>query len=227
MPISQIRSVLFLVLLSALGVQLAAQETTEFKLKRTKKETVPVVITLLGGYNGVSNPSEKLQDMFENTNFTSWGGLMVALQFAVNIDSLPGGSPLWIGGEMYVKRIATRWLADVDDVYYPGEEDVLVEVLETLGAYGGGLFVALDPFDLFTLQLGAGIQYLRASIDSEAEIVGLFQPQLTPTATVGAFLPLFRYDHGNLSANFRAMWGFGEYGSFEFQSLFGFIFLFE
>ena len=227
MSLSPFKTFLFLVLLSVLATQLAAQQTTGFELKRTKKETVPIVITLLGGYNGISNPSDKLQDMFERTNKTSWGGLMVAMQFAVNIDSLPSGSPLWLGGEMYVKRIATRWLADVEGVYYPDEEDVLVEVVETLRAYGGGLLVALDPFDIFTLQLGAGVQYLNAHIDSEAEIVGLFEPQWVPTATVGAFVPLFKYDHGNLSANFRGMWGFGEYGSFEFQSLFGFIFLFE
>ena len=195
-----------------------------FRLKRTKRVSTPISIQIFGGYNGMSDPSEALQDMFENTNRTSWGGLMLGAQAAIEIDTVFGFS-FWGGVEGYYHRLATRWLADKPDVGFP-DSDELVQHTETLSAFGGNIFLAYGPLWIFTLQVGGGLQYLSGHVDTSIPINGLFQSQVVPVFLGAVNVRLLSYDHGSIDAIFRSFRGFGDYGSYQQQSLIGFTFLF-
>lgn len=195
-----------------------------FRLKRTKKETVPITAAVLAGYNGLSTPADRIQDLFEHSNLTSLGGVAVGLQGMVELDTIL--TQIWVGAEVSYYRMAKRWLADDPEVYYPGE-DIRVDAVETLWGLGANLIFAIGPVSRFTLIFGPGVQFHDGRIDKELRIEGrIYEDRVIPTALGSINFQLLRYDHGSIDANFRGLWGFGEYGSFQFQSMLGFAFHF-
>ncbi|MCB2206481.1 hypothetical protein KQI65_17180 [bacterium] len=220
-----VTSLLLLTLLFLFGsiTNVFAQEDG-FRLKRTKKENVPINVQVLAGYNSMNNPADVLQDMYDGTNLTSAGGFATGLQGMVELDTL--GLRVWLGAEVTYYRVYKRWLAEDPEVYYPGE-DTDVDAVETLWGLGANAILAVGPFSRFTLIFGPGVQYLYGRIDKELTIEGnIFEAQIVPTMLGSVNFQLLRYEHGSIDANFRGLWGFGEYGSFQFQSLIGFTFNF-
>lgn len=221
------RTLIFLFLLiGALCVREAAAQNG-FRLKRTKKETVPINAQLLAGFNGMSTPADIIQDHYENSNLTILGGVAVALQGMVEMDTLL--TQVWVGAEISYYRMAQRWLADDQEVTYIGETwaENPVDAVERLWGMGGNLLLAVGPFARFTLMGGPGLQYQQPRIDKELPIEGhLYEEQLIPTALANINVKLLIYDHGSIDANVRGLWGFGEHGSFQFQSMLGFTFNF-
>lgn len=214
------------VLIGAFCAREAAAQSS-FRLKRTKKETVPINVQLLAGYNGLSTPADIIQDYYEGTNLTSLGGVAVALQGMVELDTLL--TQVWLGAEISYYRMAQRWLADDQEVNYVGETwaENPVDAVERLWGMGSNLLLAVGPFARFTLMGGPGLQYQQPRIDKELPIEGnLYEAQLIPTALANINFKLLIYDHGSIDANFRGLWSFGEYGSFQFQSMLGFTFNF-
>lgn len=194
---------------------------TRFELKRTKHDSRPKMLQIFGGFNGISDPSEKLQDQFENTIFTDWGGILVGLQGLMVLDTI--GLPFWAGVEFNYQRMAKRYLAQIPGVYYKSDS-TKVEFDERVFALGGQALFMITVIDRVHIQLGGGVQYLFSMNDVESEVVGLFQSIWIPTLTGAINMKLLRYDHGSIDINFRAMKGLGEYGSFQFQSALGFTF---
>ncbi len=195
-----------------------------FRLKRTKKETVPINAQVLAGYNGMTTPANIIQDRFAHSNLTSYGGLAVGLQGMVELDTIL--TQIWVGAEVSYYRMAKRWLADDPAVYYPGE-NIRVDAVETLWGMGANLIFAIGPVSRFTLIFGPGVQYQDARVDSKLQIEGnLYEDRVIPTALASVNFQLLRYDHGSIDSNFRGLWGFGDYGSFQFQSMLGFTFNF-
>ena len=180
-----------------------------------------MMLQLFGGYNGMSDPSEKFQDQFENTIFTAWGGILVGIQGAMLIDTI--GLPFWVGAEATYQRMGKRYLAQIPGVFYRSDSSK-VEYDERVFAVGGQLYLMISVIERIHVQLGGGMQYLFGKTDVESEVMGLFQPAWVPTVMGALNLEMLRYEHGSIDANFRAMKGFGDYGSFQFQSALGFTF---
>ena len=210
-------------LLLFLTMNLTAQDG--FRLKRTKKESTPFNAQVLVGYNALSTPADNIQDMFENSNLTSLGGVGVALQGMVELDTIV--TRVWLGAEVSYYRMAKRWLADDPLVRYTDEDTTTVDAVETVWGLGGNLLMAIGPFARLTLIFGPGVQYQIARVDKDLPIEGnLYENRVIPTALASVNLQLLNYDHGSIDANFRGLWGFGEWGSFQYQSFLGFTFSF-
>jgi hypothetical protein len=202
----------------------ASQAQSAFRLKRTKKESVPINVSLMAGYNGMSEPAEILQARFENTNLTSNGGVALGLQGMIEIDTIL--VRIWGGAEVSYYRMFKRALYDDPDVHYVGE-DALVDAIETLWGIGVNGFVAFGPVAQLTLLLGGGLQYQDARIDSQLPIAGnLTEDRMIPVAFAAIIVNLLEYDHGSIDAQFRGLKGLGDYGSIHFQSMLAFTFNF-
>jgi hypothetical protein len=211
--------VLALVITSLSAYEMNAQ--ARIQLKRTNKTSVPFSVMIFGGYNGIMDPSEKLQDMFEGTISTSWGGLLVGIAGLVTIDTL--WKPLSAGAEFTYERMGQRYLAKRPEVRYPDEE-TQVESDEYLRSYGAQALIGYDIHERLQLILGAGFQHIYSVSDVEGKVTGLFAPVTIATAMAGANVGLLKYDHGSIDASFRCLKGFGEWGSIQFQSTLTFSF---
>lgn len=207
-----------LLLLPALA---AAQP--RFQLRRTTQQSSPFMVRLFAGYNGVTEPSDALQDMIENTWNTSWGGLMLGLQGGVVVDTI--GIPVLVGGEVYYHRMAKRYLGVVPGTFYTSDSS-RVSLDEYIGGYGAQLLLILEPFPRTHIMFGAGLLYLNGSVETESEITGLFPDIWMGTVSASLAYALLKYDQGSIDAMFRLTKGFGTYGSLQFQSLLNFTFLF-
>jgi hypothetical protein len=196
-----------------------------FILKRTNKESTPVFVQILGGYNGVSDPAEAIQIRVRDIDGNTYGGVMMGIQVAMTLDSM-FRQPLWFGTEVYYHRFVDRDLSAQSDVFYPDEPELPVKYIEVLHSVGAQLFFAYNIVRRFQLQLGGGVQYMYTQVSIPTDVSGLFEPQVIPTASVMGRFILLEYDHGSIDVNIRGMQGFGEYGSFEVQSLLGFTFRF-
>jgi hypothetical protein len=203
------------------GVAAVAQP--KLQLKRTKHDTFPLTIQLYGGYNGMSDPSEKLQDMFENTVQTSWGGLMMGARARTLLDTLV--RPIWLGVDFHYHRSANRWLDKIPNVMFVSDSS-RVRAEERLNTYGAQVFFGIDVVAGILLELGGGLQYYTGKTDIESPVLGLFQPVWVPVVMTAVNAPLLKYEHGSIDANFRFVKGFGDYGSFHIQSLLVFTFNF-
>lgn len=218
------RAALPLLLLLALALPaMEAAAQPKFQLQRTKRVSTPVCVQLYGGYNGMSEPSDKLQDSYENTALTAWGGVMIGIKTRVAIDTLV--LPIWGGLDLYYHRTVKRWLEDVRTVYYASDSS-RVRADERLSSYGFHLYASIALFPTLYLEFGGGAQYLYARTDVDSEVHGLFQPVWVATGMAGLDITLLRYDHGGINGDFRLVKGFGEYGSLHFQSLLVFSFNF-
>lgn len=218
------RPILFLILLCAFAAPFAEGiAQPRFQLQRTKRETMPISVQLYGGYNGISDPSDRLQDLYENTSLTSWGGVMIGLKVRAAIDTVV--RPVWAGIDLYYHRTAKRWLYDKPSVVYASDSS-RVHADERLASYGFHLFGSFELFPAVCIELGGGFQYLHASNDIESPLLGLFEPVWVGTGMAGVDIALLRYEHGSINGNFRLVKGFGEYGSVHFQSLLAFTFSF-
>lgn len=205
---------------------LAAQDDP-FRLKRTKKETVPINVQLLAGYNGMSDPAEVYQDSFENTNLTAIGGVSVGLLGMIEIDTL--FTQVWLGADVRYFRMYKRALYDDPGVFYVGEPESggTVDAIEALWALETNAFVAVGPVWKFTLLFGGGMQYHIATVDKDLPLEGtLTADRMIPVVMAGLNFILLDYDHGSIDAQFRALKGIGDYGSLHVQSLLGFTFSF-
>jgi len=219
------RTLCLIILLCIAGGTGQMQAQSTFRLKRTKKESVPINVQLLVGYNGMSDPAEIIQDIYEHSNLTILGGVAVGLQGMIAVDSIL--TTLWIGLEISYARMAQRWLLDDPNVHYIGEPDSRVDAVERLWGMGGNLLFAIGPISRVTLIFGPGMQYQDARVDKDLPMEGtLYEDRIIATALGSVNLQLLVYDHGSIDANFRGLWGFGEYGSFQFQSMLGFTFNF-
>jgi hypothetical protein len=208
----------YLLLVSVLILQaehLAAQP--KVRLIRTNKAGNPLKFQLYGGYNGMSTPDDKLQDMFENTNMTNWGGLISGLKVLMVLDTI--GLPVWLGVHGYFQRTMKRSLYDAPGVHYPDSPN-RVEAIEQVSAYGVEGLLAIGPFYRMTWEIGGGAQHLYSVVDHQTVILGVFQPVWLPTAMTAINFELLKYEHGSIDANFRFLKTFGEYKNFQFQSLF-------
>jgi hypothetical protein len=202
----------------------SAEAQGRFQLRRTKSEGIPINATILAGYNGMNNPADVIQDNFDHTVLSSNGGVMIGLQGVMRIDTTI--LPVWVGAEAYYHRVAKRWTLERPEIRFPDEEG-RVDAVETMGAYGGHIIVMLGPVSSISLILGGGMQYLNATLDSDATVLGLFGSHWVPTALAGVNLNLLTYEHGSIDLQLRGMKGFQEYGSFQVQSLLGFTFAFR
>lgn len=222
-----LRTIPILLLLALLGASMPAQAQESFRLKRTKKESVPINVQLLAGYNGMSDPAEFYQDRFENTNLTSIGGVALGLLGMIEIDTL--WSQLWVGADVRYFRLYKRALYDDPGVYFVGEPESAgtVDAIESLWALEANVFLAFGPVSKFTVMLGGGMQYHDASVDKDLPLEGsLTEDRFIPVAMAGLNIMLLQYDHGSIDAQFRALKGIGDYGSFHVLSLLGFTFAF-
>jgi hypothetical protein len=204
---------------------LAEAQSESFRLKRSKKETVPINVQLMAGYNGMSDPAEFYQDRFENTNLTAIGGFAVGLQGMIEIDTM--FAPVWVGADVTYFRMYKRALYDDPNVHYVGEPDMRVDAIEALWGLGINGFVAFGPVARMTLLVGGGMQYHDAVIDKKLSLVGtLTEDRIIPAGMAALNIILLAYDHGSIDAQFRGIKGFGEYGSIHFQSMLAFTFSF-
>jgi len=208
----------------SLGVLASAglEAQTRFQLKRTKRESIPISVQLYGGYNGISDPAEILQDEFINQHDQSWGGVIIGLQCFVALDSV--GLPFWIGGEIYFNRVASHNMRNFPGTIFYKSDRSPVDALETVFGYGGTLLIQIDLLRRFALQVGGGYVYLVGQSDVPSEVIGLFPSTWTPTVVAGINFEMLKYAHGSIDANLRAMQCFGIYNNFLFQSLLGFTF---
>lgn len=202
----------------------ALQAQSPFRLKRMQKESVPINVTLMAGYNGMSEPAEIHQHRFENTNLTSNGGLALGLQGMVELDTVV--VRIWVGAEVSYYRMYKRALYDDPDVHYIGE-DTPVDAIESLWGLGANGILAFGPVLHVTLLLGGGLQYQDARIDSQLPIEGnLTEDRMIPVALAALNIILLEYDHGSIDAQLRGLKGFGDYGNIQFQSMLAFTFNF-
>ncbi len=213
---------LFLLVFAAFLVTEAAAQS-RFQLRRTKKESVPVNATLYAGYNGMTEPTDIMQDMFDHTNETSWGGVLIGLQGMYRLDT--SFVPIWAGLDVYYNRIGKRWTMDKESVRFP-DEPGLVDAVERVHGYGVNAVLGIGPVARIQLLLGGGIQYLTAQLDPALDVLGLFEAQIVPTVLVGGNVQLLVYDHGSIDYTARVLKGFGDYGATQFQSTLGFTFSF-
>ena len=213
-------------LLLACPAQSSAQNP--FRLKRTKQESVPITVTLLAGYNGMSDPAAPYQDSFENTNLTSLGGLGLGLQGMIDLDTLV--TRIRVGAEVSYFRMFKRALYDDRGVHFIGEEwstENPVDAIESLWGIGASAIVAFGPVWNLSIILGAGAEYHAPRVDKDLPITGtLTEARVIPAAMAAVNLILLEYDHGSIDIQIRGTKGFGEYGSAQLQSLLGFTFLF-
>ncbi len=200
-----------------------ASAQPKFQLQRTKKESTPFIMRLLGGYNGVAEPSDALQDLFENTQSTQWGGVMAAVQGLFPIDTVL--VPISVGADLFYHRMIKRFLGRRPEVFYASDGSS-VNADETVSGYGGNAILAMLFTPRLSLHLAAGALYIHGDADVESEVTGLFQPVWMFTAHAAVNYALLTYDHGSIDATFRFTRGFGVYGSFHLQSLLGFTFNF-
>jgi len=212
----------FFGMLALLGSTATAQG--RFQLKRTKTEGIPINVSLLAGYNGMTEPADVIQDAFDHTVLSSNGGVMLGIQAAVRLDTLL--LPIWVGVEGYYNRISKRWTKDKPEVYFPDEEG-RVDAVETLGGYGGNIIVMVGPVARISLIVGCGVQYLDADIDTDATVLGTFGSHYVPTVLAGGVFQLLVYEHGSIDLQLRGLKGIGEYGSVQLQSVLGFTFNFR
>ncbi len=222
---SYYRCLPFFIVLFIFGAGVEALAQPKFLLKRTKRETNPFFIQIYGGYNGVSDPAEVIQDRVRDVDGNTYGGVMLGLQAAFQLDTVLY-RPLWLGGEFYYHRYVNRDLRGQPDVYYVDEPGSVVEYIEQLFAVGAQIFIAYDPIKRLQIQAGGGVQYLYPQVDIPTETEGLFEAHVIPTVFVGGKVVMLSYLQGSIDANIRLMKGFGEYGSIELQSLLGFTFNF-
>ncbi|MDX9759589.1 MAG: hypothetical protein RBU27_10545 [Bacteroidota bacterium] len=205
-----------------------AEAQNPFRLKRTKQESVPITVTLLAGYNGMSDPAEPYQDSFENTNLTSLGGLGVGLQGMIDLDTLL--VRIRIGAEVTYFRMFRRALYDDRGVHFVGEEwstEHPVDAIESLWGIGANALVAFGPVWNLSIILGAGLEYHAPRIDKDLPITGtLTEPRVIPAAMAAVNLILLEYDHGSIDMQIRGTKGFGDHGNVQLQSLLGFTFIF-
>ena len=174
---------------------------SSFRLKRTKKESIPITAQVYAGYNGMSDPADKLQDIYEGSSLTSLGGLAVGVQAMIEIDTVL--TRIWIGADVSYYRMAKRWLADDPEVVYPGE-DIRVDAVERLWGAGANLIFGLGPIWRITIQGGPGFQYHDPRIDSDLQIEGnVYESKFIPTALLSFGFQLLKYDHGSIDAKFR------------------------
>ena len=102
-----------------------------------------------------------------------------------------------------------------------------IPVGERLWGAGANLIFGLGPIWRITIQGGPGFQYHDPRIDSDLQIEGnIYESKFIPTALLSFGFQLLKYDHGSIDAKFRNIWGFGDYGSYQFQSMMGFTFNF-
>jgi hypothetical protein len=211
-------------LLLALLLPAAAPAQNEFRLQRTKKESIPINVSLMAGYDGISEPAEILQDRFENTNLTSIGGVAFGLQGMIELDTIL--VRIWAGADLGYYRMMKRALYDDPGVHYIGEEG-RVDAIESLWGIGANGFLAFGPVARMMLLLGGGLQYLDARLDKSIPVEGnLTEDQVVPVGFAALRLILFEYAHGSIDAQFRGLKGFGDYGSIHFQSMLSFTFAF-
>ncbi len=202
----------------------AMHAQSEFRLQRTKKESIPINFSLMAGYNGISEPAEILQDRFENTNLTSIGGVSFGLQGMIELDTLL--VRIWAGADLGYYRMMKRALYDDPDVRYIGEEGP-VDAIESLWGIGANAFLAFGPVARVMILIGGGMQYQDARIDKQLPLEGnLTEDQLLPVGFAALRLILFEYAHGSIDAQFRGLKGFGDYGNVHFQSMLSFTFAF-
>jgi hypothetical protein len=211
--------ILLLGILSFCTKEVAAQP--KVRLVRTNKQSLPIKVQLYGGYNGMSTPDDRLQDIFENTYMTNWGGIMTGLKALVTIDTL--GLPFWAGFNAYYQRAMKRSLSDAPGVRYP-DSPTPVRGIETVFSYGIEGVLAFGPFSRCTIEIGAGGQYLQPSVDNQTVIIGLFKQRWLTTAMAALNVSLLTYEHGSIDANLRFLRTFGDFNNFQFQSLFCFTF---
>ncbi len=214
-----IMAILALILLA--NVDAPAQG--RFQLKRTKTVGIPINVSILAGYNGMTEPADPIQDAFDHTVLSSTGGLMLGVQGLIRLDTLV--LPIWVGVDGYYNRIAKRWTKDKPEVHFPDEEG-RVDAVETLAGYGGNLIFVFGPVARISIMLGGGVQYLDASIDTDAAVLGLFEAQIVPTVLAGTIIQLLVYEHGSIDLQLRGLKGFGKYNSVQLQSVLGFTFSF-
>jgi hypothetical protein len=200
-----------------------AHAQPKVRLVRTNKQGNPIKVQLYAGYNGMSTPDDKLQDMFENTYMTIIGGIMVGVKTMYVLDTI--GLPVWAGINAYYHRTLKRSLSDAHGVHYP-DSPQYVNGIETMSSYGLEGLVAFGPYWRVTIEAGGGAQFLSSVVDHQTAIIGLFQPVWLPTAMAGVNYCLLAYEHGSIDANLRFLKTFGEYRNFQFQSLFCFTFIF-
>jgi hypothetical protein len=212
---------LFCMLLLACPQEAGAQ--SKFQIKRTKRETTPISVRLIGGFNGISDPSEPFQDRFENTVETLWGGLFAGLQGSILVDTI--GRPFWAGLELAHMSVAKRRMAKKVGVYYRSDSSE-VDKNETVSAYGIQALLTVDVMRRVSVQIGGGAQYMYSNADVVSDVAGLFETRWVPTMVGALSLTALEYEHGSIDFDFRAMQGFGDYGCFQFQSLICFTFNF-
>ncbi len=191
------------------------------RLVRTNKATAPLKFQIYGGYNGMSTPDDRLQDRFENTNETNWGGFMMGIKALIAIDTI--GIPFWMGVNGYTHRTMKRSLYDAPTVHYPDSQNP-VQAIETVFSYGIEGIIAFGPFARTMIEIGGGAQRTRSSVDHPSVIIGLFQDVWLPTVMTAVNFELLKYEHGSIDANIRFLKTFGDYQNFQLESLFCFTF---
>lgn len=216
-------SLLALILILLLAADAGAQSKPKFQIKRTKRDTMPVRVQLYGGYNGMSHPSEKMQDMFEGSGMTSWSGVMLGLQAMVPVDTLL--VPIWVGVDAHYQRHGKRNMRSMG-VVTKSDGMPIPTTIETVKAWGGSVLFGFDLFPAFTLIAGGGPSFVSGSHDALSEVIGDFQDVTVWTVTGAVNYSVLRYDHGSIDTQFRVHQGFGEWGNFQFESLLAFTFNF-
>ncbi len=216
-------SILILLLACLLVSDAAAQSKPRFQIKRTKRDSLPVRAQLYGGYNGMSHPSDKMQDMFEGSGMTSWSGVMLGMQVSVPIDTL--FIPVWIGVDGHYQRLGKRNMRS-KGVVTKSDGLPIPSTIETAQSWGGSLLIGFDLFPRFTLLLGGGPSFYSSTHDAISEVIGDFQDVTVWTVTGAVNYSILRYEHGSIDTQFRAHQGFGEWGNFQVESLLGFTFNF-
>jgi hypothetical protein len=219
---TQEKSIFYIVLILALTLGAASCfAQPKVRLVRTNKQSTPWKFQIYGGYNGMSTPDDKLQDMFEETDLTNWGGFMGGVKALITIDTI--GLPFMAGINLYTHRTMKRSLYDAHGVHYSDSNDP-VNAIETVSSYGIEGLISYGPFARISLELGGGSQYVNPSVDHPSNVIGLFKPVWLPTAMVAVNYIMLKYDHGSMDANIRFLKTFGAYHNFQLQSLFCFTF---
>jgi hypothetical protein len=216
-------SLLALILILLLAADAGAQTKPKFQIKRTKRDSMPVRAQLYGGYNGMSHPSEKMQDMFEGSGMTSWSGVMIGLQAMVPIDTLL--IPIWVGIDAHYQRHGKRNMRS-KGVVTKSDGQPIPTTIETVNAWGGSLLIGFDLLPSLTLLGGGGPSFAMGSHDAISEVIGDFQDVMVWTVTGAINYAILRYDHGSIDTQFRVHKGFGDWGNVQIESLLGFTFNF-
>lgn len=219
-------SVPLLLVLVLLACSPTLHAQPKLKLQRTSGKGVPIILKLYGGYNGISDPSNALQDKFEGTFSTTWGGVVLGFQTLLRIDTV--GFPLSAGLDLSYQRLVNRNLAKRTDVRYLDGRDSTTEVKaeETLHAYMPLLVADFELIPRINIQVGGGFQYIYSRSNVDGLVSGLFSPTMVPVVFGSLCLKILAYDHGSINYDARFLKGFGEYGSFHTQSLLAFTFNF-